>query len=231
MLSIDQHKETLNQAGLEMLHLCSKQLENAREAFFNHDSDLAEEVLHTENRVNALDLKIDRDCERFIALHNPVAGDLRFVLALRKINFDLERVGDHAFGISKYIVEVDTPIEERLLDEMRVEEMFEAALSMLDDVTDAYNDEDTKMARKVFKKDKILNEINMKSFGIISKEVKKDPILIDQFLLLFSIIKKLERIGDLVTNIAEEIIFYREAEVLKHRKKKGPKKGKGKGKD
>ncbi len=220
MTSLDQQKETLNQAGLEMLHLCSKQLDNAREAFFTHDSDLAEEVVHTENRVNALDLKIDRDCERFIALHNPVASDLRFVLALRKINFDLERVGDHAYGISKYIIELNTPIDEELLIKMRVHEMFDSALSMLEDITGAYDEVDTKKARKVFKKDKILNEINMDSFRIISEEVKKQPELINQFLITFSIIKKLERIGDLVTNIAEEIIFYREAEVLKHRKKK-----------
>ena len=226
MISLDQHKEALNQSGIEMLELCTKQLRNAREAFFNHDSDQAEEVLHTENRVNALDLKIDRDCERFIALHNPVAGDLRFVLALRKINFDLERVGDHAYGISNYIIEVDTPIEERLLELMKIEEMFDAALSMMDDITGAYVSSDTKKARKVFKKDKTLNKINMKAFEIISAEVKKDPNLIDQFLLLFSIIKKLERIGDLVTNIAEEIIFFREAEVLKHKKKKGVRKKK-----
>ncbi len=226
MISLDQHREALNQSGVEMLSLCRKQLENARDAFFTHDSDLAEEVVRTENRVNALDLKIDRDCERFIALHNPVASDLRFVLALRKINFDLERVGDHAYGISKYIIEVDTPIEDRLLEIMRVEEMFESALSMLDDITDAYIEADAKLARKVFKKDKVLNKINMKSFKVISKEVRINPELIDQFLLLFSVIKKLERIGDLVTNIAEEIIFFREAEVVKHRKKKTFKRGK-----
>ncbi len=220
MISLDQHKEALNQSGIEMLHLCHKQLENARDAFFAHDSELAEEVVHTENRVNALDLRIDRDCERFIALHNPVASDLRFALALRKINFDLERVGDHAYGISQYIVELDTPIDKKLLEMMRVEEMFEGALSMLEDITDSYEEVDTKMARKVFKKDKTLNKINMQSFGIISEEVQKDPKLINQFLLLFSVIKKLERIGDLITNIAEEIIFYSEAEVMKHRKKK-----------
>ena len=207
-----------------MFSLCKKQLENARGAFLNHDSDLAEEVLHTENRVNALDLKIDRDCERFIALHNPVASDLRFVLALRKINFDLERIGDHAYGISKYIVEVDTQVASAQLEKLRVEEMYECALSMLDDITEAYSEEDTKKARKVFKKDKILNKINIESFRIISEEVQKDPKTIDQYLLLFTVIKKLERIGDLVTNIAEEIIFFREAEVLKHRKKKSPKK-------
>lgn len=226
MINLEQHRETLNQAGLEMFQLCMKQLENTKEAFLNHDSDLAEEVLHTENRVNALDLKIDRDCERFIALHNPVASDLRFVLALRKINFDLERIGDHAYGISRYIIEVDTPVEKRQLEVLRFEEMYEAALSMLDDIAEAYNEEDTKIARKVFKKDKVLNQINMASFKIISEEVQKDPKSVDQFLLLFTVIKKLERIGDLVTNIAEEIIFFREAEVLKHRKKKKPKKDK-----
>ncbi len=226
MINLEQHEEALNQAGIEMFQLCKKQLQNAREAFLSHDSELAEEVLHTENRVNALDLRIDRDCERFIALHNPVASDLRFVLALRKINFDLERIGDHAYGISRYIVEVNTPVDKKQLEKLRFEEMYDSALSMLDDITEAYSAEDSKKARKVFKKDKLLNQINMESFKIIGEEVRKDPETVEQYLLLFTVIKKLERIGDLVTNIAEEIIFFREAEVLKHRKKKRPKKGK-----
>lgn len=227
MIGLEHQRETLNQAGVEMFKLCIKQLESTKEAFFNHDSDLAEEVLHTENRVNALDLKIDRDCERFIALHTPVAGDLRFVLALRKINFDLERIGDHAYGISKYVVEINTPIDQKLLDLLQVPKMFQSALSMLDDIKKAFIEGNSKQARKVFKKDKVLNKINMQSFKIISKEVKKDPRLIDQFLLLFSVIKKLERIGDLVTNIAEEIIFFEEAEVIKHQKKKKIRRSKG----
>src|SRR5690606_16507118 len=226
-MNLQEYKDYLHQTGMEMFDLCRKQLENSRDAFLNHDNDLAEEVLHTENRVNSLDLKIDRDCERFIALHTPVAAGLRFVLALRKINFDLERIGDHAFGMAKYIVEVQTPITDVLQDELRLKEMFEAALSMLEDIIGAYKDDsDTGTARKVFKKDKLLNKINMEAFGTISTHVKKDPESIDQFLLLFSVIKKLERIGDLVTNIAEEIIFFREAEVLKHRKKKGVRKKK-----
>lgn len=220
MINIEQHREVLEQAGLEMFQLCKKQMINSREAFLSHDSDLAEEVIRTENRVNSLDLKIDRDCERFIARYNPVAGDLRFVLALRKINFDLERVGDHAYGISKYVIEVDIPIDSKLLEKLRFAEMYDCALSMLEDITKAYKGKDTKPARKVFKKDKLLNKINLSSFKIISEDVKKEPGLIDQYLLLFSIIKKTERMGDLITNIAEEIIFYREAEVLKHRKKK-----------
>lgn len=224
MMNLEDHREILNQAGMEMFQLVRKQFVKSKEAFLNHDSDLAEEVLHTENRVNGIDLKIDRDCERFLALHTPVAGDLRFVLALRKINFDLERIGDHAYGISSYIVEVDTPVSREILDKLQFIEMYEAALSMLDDIRDAYRDSNAKKARKVFKKDKILNKINLNSFAVISEEVRKDPNLIDQYLLLFSVIKKIERVGDLITNIGEEIIFYLEAEVLKHRKKKGPSK-------
>lgn len=224
MMNLADHRDILNQAGYEMFQLVRKQMVKSKEAFLNHDSDLAEEVLHTENRVNGMDLKIDRDCERFIALHNPVASDLRFVLALRKINFDLERIGDHAYGISSYIVEVDTPVNQEVLDKLNFEEMYESALSMLDDIKDAYKDSNAKKARKVFKKDKVLNKINLNSFGVISDEVRKNPDLIEQYLLLFSVIKKIERVGDLITNIAEEIIFYIEAEVLKHSKKKGPSK-------
>jgi phosphate transport system protein len=224
MINLDEHRDLLKQYGLEMFNLCRKQLKKSHQAFINYDQDLAEDVLHSENRVNSLDLKIDRDCERFIALHNPVAVDLRFVLALRKINFDLERVGDHAYGISKYIVEVDTPVAQELRDQLRFDEMYESALSMLDDIQIAFEDEDAQKARKVFKKDKLLNKINLNSFTVISEEVKKNPQHIDQYLLLFSAIKKIERVGDLITNIAEEIIFYMEAEVLKHSKKKGNKK-------
>lgn len=222
MIGIEKSREALNQAGLEMLELCKKQVVKALEAFLEHDTDLAEEIIHTENRVNAQDLKIDRDCERFIALFNPVAIDLRFALALRKINFDLERIGDHAYGIAKYIVDVDIPIDKRLIDELRFEEMYQTAISMLDDITEAYTGDDTTKARKVFKKEKRLNQIHSESFKIISENIRENPLLVDQYLLLFSAIKKTERIGDLTTNIAEEIIFYRDAEVLKHRKKKRP---------
>ena len=219
-MNLEDSKEALNQAGLEMFGICKNQLLKSREAFSKHDSDLAEEVMHTENRVNALDLKIDKDCEKIIALHNPVASDLRFVLALRKINFELERIADHAYGISKYIVDVDSKIEQQLLNNLRFDEMYDSTLSMFEDITIAYSERNTKKARKVFKKDKILNEINLESFKKIEEEIKKNVEKTAECLLLFSVIKKVERIGDLITNIAEEIIFYLDAEVLKHNKKK-----------
>jgi len=215
-----QHKDSLSEAGLEMLNLCKTQLEKTIEALLNHDSDLAEEVIYTENRVNALDLKIERDCERFLALYNPVAVDLRFIMAIRKINIDLERIADHAYGISKYITDVDKKIPVALFKSLDFEKMHTTVFKMLDDIINAYDDKDVKLARKVFKKDRVLDKINTNSFTIIETEIKKNNAIINEALILFSVIKKLERVGDLLKNIAEEIIFYMEAEVLKHQRKK-----------
>lgn len=215
-----EQRVSLNQSGFEMLILCKSQLEKAKEAFVNHDSDLAEEVLNTEKRVNSLDLKIEKDCEKFLALYNPVAVDLRFIMAVLKINAELERIADHAYNISKYIVDEDKKIAPHLFKVLEFDKMYETIDSMMDHITFAYTEKDVKTARKVFKKDKILDKINRKSFGIIEGEIKKDTTVIQQALILFSVVKKLERIGDLIKNIAEEIIFYVDAEVLKHKRKK-----------
>ncbi len=219
-INAELQREVLNQAGLEMLTICKTQLEKTIEAFLQHDSDLAEEVINTENRVNALDLKIERDCERFLALYNPVAIDLRFIMAIRKINIDLERIADHAYGISKYVTDIDRKIPTRLFTSVQFKEMFTTIQSMLENITVAYENKDVKIARKVFKKDKTLDKINAQSFTIIEEEIKKNNAITGNALILFSVIKKLERVGDLLKNIAEEIIFYIDAEVIKHSKKK-----------
>ncbi|RXP64437.1 phosphate signaling complex protein PhoU [Lutibacter sp. HS1-25] len=220
VINAEQERAQLNQTGLEMLSLCISQIEKATEAFLTHDTDLAEEVINTENRVNALDLKLQNDCEKFLALYNPVAVDLRFVMAVLKINFDLERIGDHAYGISRIIVDQDKKIQPNLFEVLKFDKIYETITSMFDDITTAFESKDASFARKVFKKDKVLDKINANSYAIIEEEIKKDNGVINQTLLLFAIIKKYERVGDLIKNIAEEIIFYLEAEVLKHKKKK-----------
>ena len=216
----EQNRIALNESGYEMLILCKTQLAKAKEAFINNDSDLAEEVIFREAHVNALDIKIERDCEKFLALYNPVATDLRFIMAVLKINYELERIADHAFNISKYVVEEEKKIPPHLLKALDINTMYDTLDSMMDHITFAYTEKDVKIARKVFKKDKVLDKINIKSFKILETEIKKDNNLIHDALLLFSVVKKLERVGDLIKNIAEEIIFYIDAEVLKHKKKK-----------
>jgi len=220
MAKAEYQRELLNQAGLDMLALCISQIEKAKESFVNHDSDLAEEVLNIENRVNALDLKIEKDCEKFIALFNPVAIDLRFIMAIRKINSDLERIADHAYGISRYVVDVDKKIPDHLIKAVEFEKMFETIISMFENITTAYENQDVKSARKVFKKDKVLDAINNQAFYNIEVEIKKDNSITAEALILFSVVKKLERVGDLIKNVAEEIIFYIDAELIKHHRKK-----------
>lgn len=214
----EEQRELLNQAGHDMLALCKSQLEKAKEAFVNNDSDLAEEVMHTETRVNAMDLRIAKDCEKFLALYNPVAGDLRFIIAILKINKDLERIADHAYSISKYVVDEEKKISQHLFEILEFEKMYETVEAMLQNITMAFGEKDVKIARKIFKMDKVLDKINAASFATLEKSIKKDNSLIRQSLLLFSVVKKLERVGDLIKNIAEEIIFYVDAEVIKHKK-------------
>ena len=218
------HLETelrlLNEDILELMFLVKTQLEKGRKALINFDEELADDITINERRVDAMELKIDRDCENILALFNPVAVDLRFVIASLKINSDLERLGDHANSIAKYILNFGEPIDEKLFKKMRIDEMYDTAIQMLSNVFSAFIAEDTEQARKVFSKDKILNEINEEASESTAKLIRKDPDNIRLYLYLFSIVRKLERVGDLTKNAAEELVFYIEAKVLKHKKGK-----------
>jgi len=215
---------------IDMMYLVRNQLHKSKEAFITLDKDLAREIIHYETRVNASELSIDRDCENILALHNPVAIDLRFVIASLKVNTQLERMGDHAEGIAAYTITLERSFEKDLLKELRFVEMFDTVLSMIDDATHAFNFENTKLARWVFGKDATINEINYEAQRIIAAYAAKHPTQIDRYLVLFSTVKKIERIGDLAKNIAEETIFYTEAKILKH-KFKNKKKSKNKNKE
>lgn len=220
MSHLDIELGLLNDDILEMMHLVKTQIEKGRDAFMNFDEELAHEITVNERRVDALELKIDRDCENILALFNPVAIDLRFVIASFKINSDLERLGDHADGIAKYILDFGRPIDEEVIKKMRIDEMYDVSLQMLTNVLEAFASEDTQLARKVFKQDKTLNEINREVSKNTASLIEKDADNIRLYLYLFSIVRKLERVGDLAKNTAEEIIFYIEARVLKHKKDK-----------
>lgn len=199
-----------------MMALVVKQVEKCREALYKFDQDLAKEIIVTEHRVNAHELKIDKDCENIFALFNPVAVDLRFVLAALKINTNLERNGDNAEGIARYLMDVNTPFTEEMLKAYRLDEMFDVALSMHEDALNAFDKEDTKLARRLFKKDDKLDEINRSATATTLNLIKDHPENHLHYLCLLSIVRKLERVGDQSKNIAEEIIFYVEAKVLKH---------------
>lgn len=201
---------------IQMWKLVISQMLKAQKALVTMDKNLAHEIIHREKRVNAYELNIDNDCENALALLSPVAVDLRFVLAVLKINNNLERTGDIAEGIAKFILELKEPFDNALLEETQVLAMFEEASDMLVDLLKAFDDDNTEVARSIFKRDEMLNEINIKANELIAHYIRQNPARIEQGLHILSTIRKLERVGDQSKNIAEEIIFYVEAKVLKH---------------
>lgn len=218
MSQIEAELSQLKGSIIDMMNLATKQLLKTKEAINELDTELAQEVIHRENRMNAMELSIDRDCENMFALFNPVATDLRFVLAMLKINSELERIGDHAVGLAKYVLANQEPFDSELMEKIEFNRMFEIAISMTEDIKEGFTNDDTKHVRKVFNKDLSLNEILKEASDLIATYVTKNPNFAKQSLYLFSSIRKLERVGDLTKNIAEQTIFYLEAEVVRHKK-------------
>ena len=195
----------------EMWTLVYNQLDRAGEAVLTLDKELAQQVMVRERRVNAFELKIDSDVEDIIALYNPVAIDLRFVLAMLKINTNLERLGDFAEGIARFVLRCKEPVlDAELLSRLRLAEM---------QAERALNEESNDLAAGVFAKDNLLDEINADATGILSDYIIEHPEAVHTCVDLVSVFRKLERSGDHITNIAEEIVFFIDAKVLKHRGK------------
>ncbi|MEO6682697.1 MAG: phosphate signaling complex protein PhoU [Ginsengibacter sp.] len=227
---LDQELQQLKTDTIVMWKMVISQLEKSMEALTNLDRDLAREVIQTEKRVNAHELKIDSNCEDIIALFAPVAIDLRFLLAVLKINMNLERTGDIAEGIAKFVISIPDTFDRSLLQTTRVLEMFAQGNHMVSEVMDAFENEDTVMARKVFQKDDLMDEINREAATVATEYIKNNPDNVPEALYILSSIRKLERVGDQAKNMAEEIIFYTEAKVVKH-KSKSKKRGLGEEED
>jgi len=216
MTQLETELQLLKDEVKNMWELVRTQLVKAKASLQNFDKDLAREVKSKERRVNAFELKIDRDCEDIFALFTPVAIDLRFLLAVLKINSNLERTGDIAEGVAKHILITEKPFSVELLKATKIIEMYDESINMLDDTLTAFENEDTVLARSIFLKDEFLDNINVNANNMILEYLKEFPNELDMSLYALSIIRKLERVGDQTKNIAEEIIFYIEAKVLKH---------------
>jgi phosphate transport system protein len=218
MKQLEKELESIKTELINMWELVSAQVSSSRDCLTEFDKDLAREIQVKEKRVNSAELNIDQDCENVFALYSPVAVDLRFLLSILKINSNLERVGDIADGIAKYIIDAEVCFKPELLNATHIMEMFEVGTNMLKITLLGFEREDTVLARSIFKMDEVLDEINHNANNYIIEYLKKHPEDIDQALYALSIIRKLERVGDQVKNIAEEIIFYVEAKVIKHRR-------------
>lgn len=217
MKYIENELVNLKQEILEMWTLVYSQLNRAGEALLSIDRDLAREVVCREKRVNAFELKIDSDSEDVIALYAPVAVDLRFVLAGLKINTNLERIADFCEGIAQFVLKYPgISIDAELLEKTRLQEMLTIVKDMMSRGREALQEEQSTKAISIFDSDNQVDDLNHAATGIIADYVQQYPDRAPECLNLIGVIRKLERVGDHCNNMAEEIIFYLDAKVLKH---------------
>ncbi|MEQ8426123.1 MAG: phosphate signaling complex protein PhoU [Cyclobacteriaceae bacterium] len=220
MSNLEIELQALKENLLEMMELVSGQITLCKDATLNGNLELASEVVSNENRVNALELTMDKDCENILALHNPVATDLRFVLAVLKNTGDLERIGDNAKNIATFLTKNGKKLDKIYLDKFGIEKMYDASISMLSCLGKALKKDDAELARKTFKEEELLNKKNKNGPKIAAALIEEDPKQAKLIVRLLSVVNKLERVGDLAINIAEEVVFHVEAKVLKHNKDK-----------
>ena len=149
MTHLDHEIKRLKSNMLKMLLNVESQVEKTKKALIEFDKDLATEIRETEKRINGIELQIDSDCENIIALYSPVAVDLRFVLSIYKMNSDLERIADNVDAIASYILKQDQEFSKEIISQIGIVEMFNVCLNMLENIIEAYENEDTNLARKV----------------------------------------------------------------------------------
>jgi phosphate transport system protein len=222
MNQLEKELQRITNKVSEMWAHVEYQVINGKEALVKADTELAKKVIKRGKKVNDYDIKIDRMIENFFALYNPVAVDLRWALAVLKINANLERIGDSAESVAVMIREIEKPLEPDLVEATQLVEMYDGAIAMLAHVHQAFDQKDTDRARTLIREDRVLNKIHRKTDKVLIKYIKDHPDRVAECLKVSGIIRKLERIGDQVTNIAEEIVFYVDAKVVKHKKIKKP---------
>ncbi|MGE3966375.1 MAG: phosphate signaling complex protein PhoU [Planctomycetota bacterium] len=207
--------EQLKRHVLTMGALVEQATNWAITALVDRRVELARDVMVGDNQIDQMELMIEEECLKLLALHQPVAGDLRFVVSVMKVNNDLERMGDLAINIAEraaFLAE-----EPPLSVPLDFPRMAEVVRRMVRDSLDSLVRLDTDLARRVCVADDEVDEINRGMFVRIEDVMRSDPESVERAVHSLSASRHLERIADLATNIAEDVVFMVEAEVIKHR--------------
>lgn len=212
--------KTLKNHHIEMWNLVDSQVERAFAAMRTYNVDIARQVIAKERVVNAQELVVDHHCENFIALFAPVAVDLRFVVSLLKINNNLERIGDFAESIALFVLyRQHGVLDKDLVERLKLDQMLTTATEMLATARAALVDEDSDTAAQVLAMDDVIDTINSDAVEVLADYINAHPDKAVEMLHLHAVIRRIERIGDRASNIAEDIVFFVDAKELRHLKK------------
>lgn len=181
---------------------------------------LAARVMEGDDAIDARELALEDECLKLLALHQPVAGDLRFIVSIMKVNNDLERVGDLALNVAERAMDLVGHPELPGMQGIRV--MGERVRSMLRESLDALVNQDAALARKVCDDDAEVDELHRRRYTDLPDLMRSDPSLVAPAIGLLSVSRYLERIADHATNIAEDVVFMVEGEVIRHQRPSGP---------
>jgi phosphate transport system protein len=213
---LDDELSHLRDLLIEMSTIVDDQIRDAIQAVSKCDLDLAQSVRDRDDEVDAFELKIDHQCERILALYNPVAVDLRLIIFAVKINTDLERIGDHAKNLAKntrYLAE--TP---ELIEKTAIPEMADMARSVLKEAEQAFIKRDRVLARRVLARDRQIDNFYLDNFFQIVEHAQSMPEHAEAWMHLVTMSKGIERIADHAKNIAESVIFLVEGTDIRHRR-------------
>jgi phosphate transport system protein len=205
---------SLKERLLAMGGLAEDRVRTAMQGLVDRDGALIDEVLNGDMPLNELHIEIDEQCLKLLALHSPMAADLRAVMAAIKINSDLERVGDMAVNIAEAARRYAShPPVKKLID---IPRMASTAQSMLRDALDSYVRGDMELAQAVLDEDDVLDSLKTQVFRELLTYMLQDPSTIEPALDLILISRHLERIGDHATNVAEDVIFMVSGRDVRH---------------
>ena len=208
---IEQLKEKILRVGTLVEEAISKSIT----ALINRDSHLAQRVMASDEEIDRMEVEVEEECLKILALYQPVAADLRFGVAALKINNDLERMGDLAKNIAKRVAQLAAGEPCELPPEIRL--MAMQAQEMVKQCLDAVINADPSLARQVREEDDAVDAARQKIRKKVLQGIKEHPENVETLLRINSVSKHIERIADMATNVAEDVIYMVEGDIVRHR--------------
>ena len=198
--------------------LCARvdeNLELAVKSFQEADIELATKIMLDDQKIDEMEVEVEEECLKALALYQPVAIDLRFIIAVMKMNSDLERIGDLAADIAKNGIAINKAKKPKV--PLDLHQMTYLVKSTVRKSLDALINIDTYLAREVIRQDEEINDMKAEMKAEIIEALKREPELAESLITMLSITHRLERIGDHACNIAEDVIYMVEADIVRHK--------------
>jgi phosphate transport system protein len=213
--SFEDSLDKLRSRLIRMGSLVEEQVEFAVRAVLENKREFATIVMERDDKVDKLDMKIDKQCQRIFALTQPVAGDLRLLLVALKMNNDLERIGDMAYNISRYMTEIQTNCAE-LAAKIALDKLTQATFTMVKGALDSFVNNDPNLAYQIMRTDDHVDNLSRESTKQMIALIKQQPDIVEDGIAMITIIRNLERMADQATNIAENVVFLVEAKLVRY---------------